>query len=105
MSIPVPRLGLVIHYSFLWSTEHAAGATEGVKDRPCAIVVAVRRETSGDIQTIVAPVTQQPSDHPAAFIEIPVAARALPANAQWYPCPAKRGRDGSFPAIRIRALP
>lgn len=73
MSLPVPKPGLVIRYSFLWSDEHADGAREGAKDRPCAIVVAVRREPNGDIQTIVAPITHlQPRD-PAASIAIPTA--------------------------------
>ena len=40
MTLPVPLPGLVIRYSFLWSREARAGATEGRKDRPCAIVVA-----------------------------------------------------------------
>lgn len=30
MSLPVPKPGLVIRYSFLWSREHAQGAMEGV---------------------------------------------------------------------------
>jgi hypothetical protein len=71
MSLPIPKPGLVIRYSFLWSTEKAAGAIEGVKDRPCAIIVAVRRDPGGDIQTIVAPITHQPPQDPAASIEIP----------------------------------
>jgi hypothetical protein len=29
MSLPVPKPGLVIRYSFLWSSEHGEGATEG----------------------------------------------------------------------------
>lgn len=78
MSLPVPRPGLVIRYSFLWSSEQAAGAREGANDRPCAIVVAARRDPNGEIQTIVAPITHQPPDDPAASIEIPAATcRAL----------------------------
>jgi hypothetical protein len=73
MNFPVPRPGLVIRFSFLWSREHAKGATEGAKDRPCAIVVAARRDSSGDIQTIVAPITHRPPDDPAATLEIPPA--------------------------------
>lgn len=73
MSLPVPKPGLVIRYSFLWSREYADGAAEGVKDRPCAIVVAARRDPNGGIQTIVAPITQRPPDEPAASIEIPAA--------------------------------
>jgi hypothetical protein len=71
MSIPAPKPGLVIRYSFLWSDERAHGATEGSKDRPCAIVVAVSNHPSGDIMTVVAPITHQPPDDPAASIEIP----------------------------------
>ena len=71
MSLPVPKPGLVIRYSFLWSSEHAEGVTERLKNRPCAIVVAARRNPNGDIQTIVAPITHQPPDDPAASIEIP----------------------------------
>jgi PemK-like, MazF-like toxin of type II toxin-antitoxin system len=71
MSLPTPRPGLVIRYSFLWSTEKAQGAAEGGKDRPCVIVVAARRDSYGDITTIVAPVTHQPPRDPAASIEIP----------------------------------
>lgn len=73
MSLPVPRPGLVIRYSFLWSGDRDRGAMEGAKDRPCAIVVAVRRIPTGDIDTIVAPITHRPPDDPAASIEIPAA--------------------------------
>ena len=73
MSLPVPKPGLVIRYSFLWSSQHADGVTEGLKDRPCAIVIAARRDPNGDIQTIVAPITHQPPDDPTASIEIPSA--------------------------------
>jgi|SRR6185437_857787 len=73
MSLPVPKPGLVIRYSFLWSSERGEGATEGAKDRPCAIVVAVRRDPGGEIQTIVAPITHRPPEDPTASIEIPAA--------------------------------
>jgi hypothetical protein len=73
MSLPVPEPGLVIRYSFLWSNEAAHGAREGSKDRPCAIVVAVRRDPSGEIDTVVAPITHRPPDDPVASLEIPAA--------------------------------
>jgi hypothetical protein len=41
MSWPTPRAGLVIRYSYLWQSEAAAGREDGVKDRPCAIVLAI----------------------------------------------------------------
>lgn len=86
MSFPVPKPGLVIRYGFLWSREQAAGAVEGAKDRPCAIVVAARRGADGDIQTIVAPITHRPPNDPAASIEIPAAvceALGLDGGRHW----------------------
>ena len=71
MSFPAPRPGLVIRYSFLWSHEEDAGAEEAAKERPCAIVVAAPRDQSGDIRTIVTPITHAPPDDPLDSIEIP----------------------------------
>ncbi|HET6158609.1 MAG TPA: hypothetical protein VFE34_09715 [Dongiaceae bacterium] len=73
MSLPIPKPGLVIRYSFLWSNEKAKGTEEGTKDRPCAIVVATKRAADVDIDTIVAPITHQPPEDSAASIEIPAA--------------------------------
>jgi hypothetical protein len=73
VSLPIPKPGLVIRYSFLWSHEKAGGAVEGSKDRPCAIVVAVRTTETGEIDTIVAPITHAAPDDPDASIEIPAA--------------------------------
>ena len=44
MTFPSPQPGLVIRYSYLWRREAAAGREEGVKDRPCAVIVAVTDE-------------------------------------------------------------
>jgi hypothetical protein len=71
MSLPEPKPGLVIRYGFLWSDEQAAGATEAAKDRPCAIVVAVRLTEDGELQTIVAPITHAAPQNAEASIEIP----------------------------------
>ena len=37
--LPRPVPGLVVRYSYLWLDEHRRGREEGVKDRPCAIVL------------------------------------------------------------------
>src|SRR5689334_25174348 len=73
MSLPVPRPGLVIRYAFLWRNEQAEGATESAKDRPCATVVATRRDPNGDVKTIVAPITHRPPDDPTASLRLPPA--------------------------------
>lgn len=41
-SLPAPVPGLVIRYSYLWHSEQPAGREEPEKDRPCAIVAALR---------------------------------------------------------------
>lgn len=71
MSIPTPKPGLVIRYSFLWSTERDRGAVEGSKDRPCAIIVAVPEEERGQVRTIVAPITHSPPADSSTSVEIP----------------------------------
>ncbi len=74
MSLPEPRPGLVIRYSYLWARERDAGRDEGVKDRPCAILLATHDEF-GDLKVIVLPVTHaRPADSDSA-VEIPAATK------------------------------
>jgi hypothetical protein len=83
--LPVLRPGLVIRYGFLWSHEKAAGALDAAKDRPCAVVMAVRTE-GGEIKVTVAPVTHRPPDDPTASIELPASIcreLGLDENTQW----------------------
>jgi hypothetical protein len=106
MSFPVPKPGLVIRYSFLWSTQSAEGATEGAKDRPCAIVVAVRRDPDGDIQTIVAPITHQPPREPGASIEIPAAAcRSLDLDSGRHWLRLDELNRFAWPGFDLRPIP
>ena len=41
MTWPAPQPGLVVRFSYLWKREADAGREEGVKDRPCAVVIAI----------------------------------------------------------------
>jgi hypothetical protein len=72
MAIPDPKLGLVLSYAYLWHHQHRAGREEGVKDRPCVIVIAKQR-APGDINTMVSvvPVTHTLPDNPAVAFELP----------------------------------
>ena len=71
MALPEPECGLVISYSYLWKRESEAGQTEGVKDRPCAIVLAVASK-GAQIKTVtVAPITHSRPADPALAVEIP----------------------------------
>ena len=56
MALPDPEPGLVIRYSYLWHDEARRGQEEGTKDRPCAIVLAVKK-AEGAPQVMVAPIT------------------------------------------------
>lgn len=75
MSWPAPRPGLVIRYSYLWKREADTGREEGIKDRPCAIVMAVETE-QGEQEVVVLPITHSPPANLADAIEIPAATKA-----------------------------
>ena len=69
MKLPKPEPGLVIRYSYLWRREHLAGREEGAKDRPCAIVLAVK--DGSDTQVLVVPVTHSPPGAGISAMELP----------------------------------
>jgi hypothetical protein len=73
MALPEPSPGLVIAYSYLWHDQRRAGAEEGRKTRPCAIVVATAGE-DGDTKVYVAPITHSQPDDPHA-VELPAAVK------------------------------
>lgn len=68
--LPQPVPGLVIRYSYLWLEEHRKGREEGVKDRPCAVIL-VTHDAEGDQLVTVLPVTHSPPGDPALAMEIP----------------------------------
>ena len=71
MALPVPEPGLVISYAYLWQAEYAQGREEGVKPRPCVIIILVRDWDAK--QTVsVAPVTHSPPAKPDEAEEIPL---------------------------------
>jgi hypothetical protein len=61
---------LVIRYSYLWHAEYLRGQEEGVKDRPCAVVMVVQ-DDNGEQTVTVLPVTHAPPADQAAAVEIP----------------------------------
>jgi len=71
---PVPRPGLVVRYSYLWEREAREGREEGVKDRPCAIVLVLLREGEHPIVRVLPVSHAQPAD-PADALEIPLATK------------------------------
>ena len=75
MAFPrTPFPGLVVRYAFLWSDEARQGRTEASKDRPCVVIVAVRRAGDARFRVRVLPITHTAHDAERAI--------ALPAKLQ-----------------------
>lgn len=111
MTVPVPAAGLVIRYSYLWHSEHSEGREEGLKDRPCAIVAAVRTDEAGETRVLVIPITHSPPVASSDAVEIPPLIKeqlGLDATRSWivlsewnnfaWPGPDLRPVPGADPA-------
>lgn len=97
-----PKVGWLLSYSYLWATDHGAGAEEGTKDRPCALVAATRREGKR-IVAVVVPVTHSPPVDPDTAIEIPAVTKrrlGLDAERSWIVCNEANVFAGPGPDIR-----
>ena len=70
MTWPAPRPGLVVRFSYLWKREADAGREEGVKDRPCAVVIEIKGE-GGHPRVIALPITHSRPQPPDEGIELP----------------------------------
>jgi hypothetical protein len=74
LPFPEPEPGLVIRYAYLWRSEADRGQDEGTKDRPCAVVLATRREADRKV-VAVAPITHVRPAGPYQGLEIPQATK------------------------------
>ena len=72
MTLPDPEPGLVISYAYLWHNEHAAGREEGLKHRPCVVVLSVKRVSEGPPTVLVAPITHVRPVEADTGVEIPL---------------------------------
>jgi hypothetical protein len=70
LKLPDPEVGLVIRYAYLWRDQASRGREEGIKDRPCVIVLAVRSK-GGAKQVVVVPITHSPPAPGEKAIELP----------------------------------
>ena len=85
MAFPEPVPGLVIRYSYLWRREYERGQEEGVKDRPCAVVMVVT-DAEGDKVVTVLPISHSPPSQSDPAVEIPYATKerlGLDAERSW----------------------
>lgn len=65
-----PAIGDVWRYPFLWSREASRGETEGRKARPVAMTL-VTRNSAGDLEVLMVPITSQPPRDNPFVIPIP----------------------------------
>jgi hypothetical protein len=106
MALPEPEYGLVISYSYLWRRESAAGQTEGVKDRPCAIVLAIDSRVANAKTVTVAPITLTPPGDRALAIEIPPKVKhhlGLDAARSWVIL--DEFNEFTWPGFDLRSVP
>jgi hypothetical protein len=85
MAHPPPQPGQVIRYSYLWWNEGRTGREEGIKDRPCGVVLT-RIAESGRTIVYVLPITHTPPMKEEDGIEIPQATKrrlGLDAEQSW----------------------
>ena len=75
MALPEPVPGLVIRYAYLWLDEYRQGREEGVKDRPCAIILVTGEDDDGKLVTVL-PVTYASPKDARFAVEIPAATKA-----------------------------
>lgn len=72
MDFPKPKNAQVIRYSYLWKEEFLRGQEEGVKDRPCAVIIVTQNKENDDIVTVLPISHTPPSPSQALFsLEIP----------------------------------
>jgi PemK-like, MazF-like toxin of type II toxin-antitoxin system len=66
----IPGVGAVIRYAYLWAADAASGHDEGVKDRPCVVVVSTVDE-DGERVLLVMPITHSPPTANDLAVELP----------------------------------
>lgn len=107
MAIPDPQLGLVLSYAYLWHHEHRAGRDEGIKNRPCVIVLAIEHPADESKTLVrVAPVTHTPPDNPVTAIELPPAVKrhlGLDSERSWVIL--DEVNSFAWPGFDLRPLP
>jgi hypothetical protein len=106
MAFPEPQLGLVLSYAYLWHREHQAGRKEGLKDRPCVIVLSLAKPGDGTTLVRVVPVTHSPPTNPATAFELPPAVKThlgLDGERSWIVL--DEVNEFVWPGFDIRPIP
>ena len=64
----------MLRYSYLWRQEHLRGQEEGIKDRPCAVILVTTTAEDGEMVTVL-PITHTPPANPDQAVELPQATK------------------------------
>ena len=105
MTLPAPEPGLVVRYAYLWLSEYREGREEGVKDRPCAIVLALA-DDEGETRVTVLPITHTQPQDSSTCVEIPPETKrrlGLDAARSWIVL--SEGNEFVWPGPDLRPLP
>lgn len=103
---PAPQPGLVIRYSYLWESEARQGREEGVKDRPCAVILVLLREGEEYPIVRVLPITHAPFADSADALEIPTLTKerlGLDSERSWVVL--TEANDFIWPGPDLRPVP
>lgn len=106
MNWPAPEPGLVVRYSYLWESEARQGREEGVKDRPCAVILVLLREGEKHPIVRVLPITHTLPGDPADALEIPMPTKqrlGLDGDRSWVVL--TEANDFIWPGPDLRPLP
>jgi hypothetical protein len=85
MALPRPTPGMVVRYAYLWRHEKERRRESGIKDRPCAIVAAVRK-ARGEVYVMVVPITHRPPDDSSLAVRLPAGVKrhlGLDQSSSW----------------------
>jgi hypothetical protein len=117
VAFPAAIPGLVIRYSYLWQAEHQRGQEEGVKDRPCAVILVTCNDEGEEMVTVL-PITHSSPDNPALALEIPSGTKTrlgLDSERSWvilteanrfaWPGPDLRPVGGNLDSVAYGLLP
>ncbi|MGG7580926.1 hypothetical protein [Rhizobium sp. Nf11,1] len=65
------RPGELITYPYLWAWQQQRGETEGRKQRPVCVVIAIRSASDGNTHLVLLAITTQPPQPGRVALEIP----------------------------------
>lgn len=105
MTWPTPQPGLVVRFSYLWKREADAECEGGVKDRPCAVIIAVADKGSRP-RVLVLPITHAAPQPPDEGVELPRTTKTrlgLDDERSWVI--VSEANDFAWPGPDLRFLP